>query len=153
MDSTFFIFELKFHKAYNLPTVNCCPLCYVASTWLVPPPRGPALHRVGPAIKPCAGPLPASPRSTTVTTATQEPVSPLGPPPKVVGAGNGLDKHGLVELPAARCRKATAAQCQGLVNLEFLHAIPPGPESLSPAFLQLCHIQLDKRGGDNTAGF
>ena len=86
-----FQFELRFHKAYNLPTVNCCPLCYVASTWLVPPPRGPALQRVGPAIKPCARSPPASPRSTTVTTATQEPVSPLAPPPKVVGAGNGLD--------------------------------------------------------------
>ena len=74
-------------------------------------------------------------------------------PLQVVGAGYGLDKHGLVELPAARCQEATAARCRGLVNLEFLHAIPPGPESLSPALLQLCHIQLDKQGGDNTAGF
>ena len=29
-----FKFELRFHKAYNLPTEMCCPLCYVASMWL-----------------------------------------------------------------------------------------------------------------------
>ena len=128
--------------------MNCCPLCYVASTWLVPPPRGPALHRVGPAIKPCAWPLPASPRSTTVTTATQEPVSPLGPPPKVVGAGNGLDaimSSRTARMPDAKKPKMPALrQPRSAQPRVSPNAISPGPEeAYVPASLQLCYSQLD----------
>ena len=110
MDSTFFIFVLKFHKAYNLPTVNCCPLCYVASTWLVPPPRGPALHRVGPAIKPCTRPPPASPRSTTAKLLLLKNLFPRSAPLQSCG-GREWARHKLSSR-AARCQMPRSQRCK-----------------------------------------
>ena len=47
MDSTFFIFELRFHKA---PKIYPKPLCYVAPRGWTSQSQGPSLHHVGDAI-------------------------------------------------------------------------------------------------------
>ena len=141
-------------SAHNLPKTTV--LC--GSTWMHPATQGPSLHRVWHPIKALHPASATSSRSTTATTAAQEPVSSPGPP-TVIGAGNWLD----AKLPAssrtasARCQDSQRCQspmpAPGLVSLEILQTqfLPDmqRPSRVDPASLQSATVNWTTRGGDN----
>ena len=106
----------------------------------------------------------SSSRSTTTTTAAQEPVSSPGTS-TVTGAGDGLDRNCLVELPVCqmpRSQDAKMPRCQMPApfvsakvcsTLSFSNAIPSrqaaslqGRPCVPPALLT---VNWTTRGGDN----
>ena len=153
------VLRMVSQSAHNLPKTTV--LC--GSTWMHPATQGPSLHRVWHAVKALHPASATSSRSTTATTAAQEPVSSPGPP-TVMGAGNWLD----AKLPApsrtasARCQDSQRCQssmpapgsCQ---PRDSSNTIPPGhAASLQgrPCVPPVCYSQLDnKRRGQLKQAF